>query len=89
MEESNDRLIVVLGMHRSGTSAITRALKVLGVDLGGRLLLAADGDDGDNETGFWEDIDFNGLNIELLRVIDKDWFYTSPVTQIDLEILNK
>jgi glycosyltransferase involved in cell wall biosynthesis len=89
VEESNDRLIVVLGMHRSGTSAITRALKVLGVDVGGRLLLAADGDDGDNETGFWEDIDFNGLNIELLRVIDKDWFYTSPVTQIDLEILNK
>ena len=89
MEESNDRLIVVLGMHRSGTSAITRALKVLGVDLGGRLLSAADGDDGDNETGFWEDSDFNALNIELLRAIDKDWFYTSPVTQIDLEILNK
>ncbi|MGY8790963.1 MAG: sulfotransferase family protein, partial [Pseudomonadales bacterium] len=76
-------------MHRSGTSAITRALKVLGVDLGGRLLSAADGDDGDNETGFWEDSDFNALNIELLRAIDKDWFYTSPVTQIDLEILNK
>ena len=71
MEESNDRLIVVLGMHRSGTSAITRALKVLGVDLGDRLMLAVEGD---NNKGYWEDIDFNALNIEMLRAIGKDWF---------------
>lgn len=32
------RLILVLGMHRSGTSAWARALRVLGVDLGARLL---------------------------------------------------
>ena len=86
MEESNDRLIVVLGMHRSGTSAITRALKVLGVELGDRLMPAAEDD---NDTGYWEDVDFNALNIEMLCAVGKDWFYTSPVTQADLEILDK
>jgi hypothetical protein len=86
VEESNDRLIVVLGMHRSGTSAITRALKVLGVELGDRLMPAAEDD---NDTGYWEDVDFNALNIEMLCAVGKDWFYTSPVTQADLEILDK
>ena len=28
------KLVVVLGMHRSGTSAITRALTTMGVELG-------------------------------------------------------
>jgi len=86
VEESNDRLIVVLGMHRSGTSAITRALKVLGVELGDRLMPSVEDD---NDAGYWEDIDFNALNIEMLYAIGKDWFYTSPVTQADLEILDK
>jgi hypothetical protein len=31
-------LIAVLGMHRSGTSAITRGLTVLGVRLGAKLM---------------------------------------------------
>lgn len=87
--EDSDRLIVVLGMHRSGTSAITRALKVLGVDLGDQLLSADDGDDGDNEKGYWEHIGLQALNIELLQAIGQDWFYTSPVAQNDLEILEK
>lgn len=30
-------LVVVLGMHRSGTSATTRGLQALGVELGERL----------------------------------------------------
>lgn len=30
-------LIVVLGMHRSGTSAITRAMETVGAELGGNL----------------------------------------------------
>ena len=32
------RLIVILGMHRSGTSAITRGLQVMGVSLGNNLM---------------------------------------------------
>ena len=56
------RLIVVLGMHRSGTSAITRGLQVMGVGLGDRMMPAMP----DNVKGFWEDVDLNALNMEML-----------------------
>ncbi len=47
---SNQTVVVVLGMHRSGTSAITRVINLLGVELGADLLPP----DVDNPTGFWE-----------------------------------
>jgi len=43
--------VLILGMHRSGTSALTRALNLLGVELGHDLMAAAADN---NETGFWE-----------------------------------
>lgn len=43
--------LLVLGMHRSGTSALTRVVNLLGVDLGTDLMEAAEGN---NERGFWE-----------------------------------
>ncbi|MBV5267025.1 MAG: hypothetical protein JZU67_00575, partial [Burkholderiaceae bacterium] len=52
-EPSN--LIFVLGMHRSGTSAITRGLQVLGVSLGENLLPPVLLD---NPKGYFEDVDF-------------------------------
>jgi hypothetical protein len=44
------RAIFVLGMHRSGTSALARVLGLLGAALPKRLLAAAE----DNPTGYWE-----------------------------------
>jgi len=55
--------IVVLGMHRSGTSALTRALNLAGVDLGKHLMVAA----GDNPTGFWEQKQIVDCHTELLQ----------------------
>ncbi len=46
-------VFVVLGMARSGTSAITRGLQALGVDLGEQLTPGGKW----NPTGFWEDHD--------------------------------
>ena len=66
----NKRIIVVLGMHRSGTSAIARSLKLLGADLGNRLMPPAASN---NEKGFWEDADLNRLNIDLLDSISQNW----------------
>ena len=43
--------VLILGMHRSGTSALTRVLNLLGVELGSELMAAAEDN---NETGFWE-----------------------------------
>ena len=86
MKIENNRLIVVLGMHRSGTSAITRGLQVMGVDLGERLMLASEEF---NPTGFWEDIDINMLNIEILNALDRDWYHLSPISLSDLAFLYK
>ena len=57
-------------MHRSGTSLTTRALKVLGVDLGDRLIPPIDGD---NDKGFWEDIDINDFDNALLEKVGSSW----------------
>ena len=60
MSESDETdLIVVLGMHRSGTSAITRGIRVLGADFGDNLQPAVAGI---NEKGFFEDNDIVALN---------------------------
>jgi hypothetical protein len=64
------RVIVVLGMHRSGTSVSARALKVLGVDLGDDLLPPVVGD---NEKGYWEDRDINALNIAMMDHLNMSW----------------
>jgi hypothetical protein len=63
-------LLVVLGMHRSGTSATARAMEALGADLGDRLMPAADGN---NDKGFFEDYDVVKLNVELMAAAGMDW----------------
>lgn len=75
-EESLKRLIVVLGMHRSGTSAVTRGLKTLGVRLGSHLMSPVPGD---NDKGFWEDVDLNKLNIDFLHFLHQNWHDLAPV----------
>jgi hypothetical protein len=80
------RLIVVLGMHRSGTSAITRALRVFGVDLGNNLI---PGDARVNKKGFFEDVDINALNVELLSTIRHDWMHVRMVSESDFVELKK
>ena len=79
-------VFVVLGMHRSGTSAITRGLQALNVNLGEQLLLAVSND---NDKGFFEDIEVNKLNIDLLNAIDCDWDSLSiiPATVLSQERL--
>lgn len=59
------RIIVVLGMHRSGTSAVTRALVAVGATVGDNLLPPG----ADNPKGFWEDRDFVLLNERILAVL--------------------
>ena len=79
-----NRLIVVLGMHRSGTSAITRGLQVLGVNLGENLYGPVPGV---NDKGFWEDVEFNNLNVEILKSLGHDWHVLQSIGAKDVEIL--
>src|SRR5204862_3614262 len=64
------RAILVLGMHRSGTSAVTRVLNLLGADLGRRLMPPMPDN---NETGFWENLDAVDIDERLLTGIGRSW----------------
>ena len=72
---------VVLGMHRSGTSVITRALQAAGVDLGNALVEAGE----DNPRGFWEDAGVREINEELLKAFGLDWY---SVPKVDAALLS-
>jgi O-antigen biosynthesis protein len=76
-------IVVVLGMHRSGTSAITRGLKVLGVELGSNLIPP---NENVNAKGFWEDADVNAINIELLGALGCDWHTLRPLLANELAL---
>jgi len=86
MEENDAKVIAVLGMHRSGTSVITRGLQVLSVDLGSRLMPPFEGN---NSTGFWEDVDLNDLNIEMLHFLKNEWHFLTPIQSSDVETLSE
>ena len=62
--------IIVLGMHRSGTSALTGMLHHLGCALGNRIMPA---EKGVNEKGFWENDDIVRINEEILSEIRRSW----------------
>ena len=63
------RAFVVVGMHRSGTSAMTRTLSLLGASLPQGIMSAHE----DNPTGFWEPQSVADLNDEILQALDSEW----------------
>jgi O-antigen biosynthesis protein len=66
------RPILVLGMHRSGTSAIARILGLMGAYIGESDDLLPEHPD-DNPTGYWERADINAVNDRLLHEIGHSW----------------
>ncbi|WP_394696418.1 sulfotransferase [Pseudoxanthomonas japonensis] len=62
-------VVLVLGMHRSGTSALTRVLNLLGVPLGDELLQPQD----DNSKGFWEHAAAVEIHEKLLAALGRNW----------------
>lgn len=63
------RAVFVLGMHRSGTSAVTRVLNLLGVELGQGLMAASP----DNERGYWEHLAIVQEHDQLLEALGSSW----------------
>lgn len=61
--------VVVLGMHRSGTSALTRALSLAGFALPRRLITGTE----DNIEGFWEPSCVVALNERVLAALGQNW----------------
>lgn len=62
-------IVVVLGMHRSGTSAVANVLHHLGISMGDRLFEANQW----NVHGYYEDIDFFDVNVELFHAAGGHW----------------
>lgn len=62
--------VLVLGMHRSGTSAVTRLINLLGAQLPGNLMVATQEV---NPTGFWESYDVAAFNDGLLAACGARW----------------
>jgi O-antigen biosynthesis protein len=84
--EGVQRVVVVLGVHRSGTSVITRGLKVLGVELGNCLMPPVPHD---NDKGFFEDQEINTINIEMLRTLGKNWNSLTPLSCGEISALHE
>ncbi len=76
--------LVVLGMHRSGTSALTRVLSLAGCSLPENLIGPTEG----NQRGHWESSTINEINNEILSSAGSSWqdwgafsedWYQSPI----------
>lgn len=66
---SPGRALLVLGMHRSGTSAVARVINLLGAELGNELVPPGP----DNPEGFWEHAEAVRINDDLLHGLGRTW----------------
>ena len=67
--------ILVVGMHRSGTSAVAGALARLGVRLGDALVPAAE----DNPKGYFEHAPVVAIHEQLFRELGRWWYDPRPL----------
>lgn len=76
-----NKVLVILGMHRSGTSLISRWLMECGLNIGDKLYGPGTG----NEEGHFEDLDFLHLHQEILT---NHHLPETGLTDIPLEVLS-
>ncbi|HEV2363411.1 MAG TPA: sulfotransferase [Caulobacteraceae bacterium] len=73
--QARARCILVVGMHRSGTSGVTRTLHNLGADVPQNLIEA----ERDNPDGFWESRDIVKAHDRFLEAIGSHWDDPMPI----------
>ncbi|MBC2777120.1 tetratricopeptide repeat protein [Parasphingopyxis marina] len=66
--------ILVLGMHRSGTSALTRVINLAGWASAKTLMRSAEF----NETGHWESLPIVRIDDRILAALDRGWADPKP-----------
>lgn len=76
--------VFILGMHRSGTSALARLLNLMGLYFGGENV--STGRNSENEKGFWERRDVRQLNDAILFATATDW---DAVSKLDVDGLSE
>jgi hypothetical protein len=69
-QRRGEKAILVLGMHRSGTSAVAGVASVLGASPPAHLLPAAQ----DNPSGYWESFGLAGVNDWILNQRGAAWY---------------
>lgn len=87
--QRHQRLIIVLGVRRSGTSAITKGLETMGVSIVDSSLTKFNAF---NEKGYWEDLvihDFNMKLINALEPLEHRWRSILPVSEEEVDFLCK
>jgi hypothetical protein len=67
--------IIILGMHRSGTSALTGVLGLLGIGLGLNLMKPTE----ENPKGYFENQEVNEINEAILWQVDSSWHDLFPL----------
>lgn len=70
-------LVIVLGMHRSGTSLVSSILHAMGVRMGEPIHFERIDEDSQPQ-GYWEDQDFVSLNRQLIRDAGGHWRTPPP-----------
>ena len=70
--------VIVLGMHRSGTSALAGLLHELGLAMGPSLM---PGRADENEKGFWEHEKIVSIHDRLLAYFGSGWSDPMPLPQ--------
>ena len=68
-------VVIIAGVHRSGTSLVSRVCNLLGVELGNNLMAASD----ENQKGFWEHLGIVEANERLLADLGQRWDATEPL----------
>ncbi len=75
VRRSRSRPLLLLGMHRSGTSALAGVLRLLGVELGSSLMPP----NKFNPRGYWEHQEIVDLHERLLCDLGSHWHDTRPL----------
>lgn len=73
---SSKHWLIILGMHRSGTSALAGSLATSGVEFGQQLMAAQPTI---NAKGFWEHLECYAINEQLLAELSANWFFPFPI----------
>lgn len=76
---TSNHMLFVLGMHRSGTSALTGTLQHLGVELGRPLIAPG----ADNPKGYFEHAHVVDINHGLLAKLGASWDDPTPLPRFD------
>src|SRR5712692_5950669 len=79
MIAQKQKAICVLGMHRSGTSAVARAINLLGAYIGPPEKMMPP--KADNPEGFWEHADIVDLHERLLQTLSRSWNDPFPLPE--------